>query len=277
MYLLNISLYSWSLFSGILRLLVLNYLIFCGCEYRDLEYIKPSSVHVSGLPCIGSRQISGSTTNLCDSSLEGAEPSKGERSRLTASGQAPKARDQSIFTAPNAITVARLMLLPLVVVELLAFRNFIVATLILAFIGVTDFLDGYVARRFNQVSELGKIIDPSADRVVIVVIGIVSVSQGWIPLPLGILILIREGIITIISIYLFQVKGYRLDVVWLGKVGTFLLLVALPLILLGESSTPNLGLLHAIGIGLSLLGTLTLYGAAIKYLRLLFDSKLGGK
>ena len=178
-----------------------------------------------------------------------------------------RSREDRVVTVPNAITVARLLLLPVVVFILLNTQDFILATAILMFIGATDFLDGYVARRFNQVSELGRIIDPSADRIVIVVISALCLYMGWIPLDLGALILIRESIVTAISIYLFKVRGVRLDVIWLGKFGTLLLLVSLPIILLGESRSPNFSVLHTGGLLVALVGIFILYGAVVQYLR----------
>ena len=173
--------------------------------------------------------------------------------------------DKAILTIPNLVTLARLALLPLALYFALSRHNFIVATALLVVIASSDFLDGYLARRLGQVSELGKIIDPSADRVVIVVILIVAIAHGWVPVLLGIVILAREVFISLVSAYLFRVRHYRMDVIWLGKAGTFLLLAALPAILLGQQTHPDLHFLHLVGLGLALGGTCLLYGAALHY------------
>lgn len=187
-------------------------------------------------------------------------------------GVSPKDMDQyrfdsnsRVLTVPNLITVARLCLLPVAIYEAVGRGQFVLATAILVFIGLTDFLDGYVARHFNQVSELGKIIDPSADRIVIIAVGITAIIQGWIPLWLGIVIMLREVFISILSSYLYKTRRYRLDVIWLGKAGTFALLCALPTLVAGESKSPNLSFLHLIGLGLAIIGIVTLYLAAFNY------------
>ncbi|MGP8149186.1 MAG: CDP-alcohol phosphatidyltransferase family protein, partial [Acidimicrobiales bacterium] len=69
-----------------------------------------------------------------------------------------------VWTLPNAISFARILLLGAFCWLLFGPDERIAATLVLMFVGVTDFLDGYLARRFNQVSTLGKVLDPVADR-----------------------------------------------------------------------------------------------------------------
>ena len=71
----------------------------------------------------------------------------------------------SIFTVPNVITFVRLSLLPVYVV-LLGDERIVAGSFFLGFLAATDWVDGYVARRFNQVSEFGKVLDPVADRAV---------------------------------------------------------------------------------------------------------------
>ncbi|MDA8261238.1 MAG: CDP-alcohol phosphatidyltransferase family protein [Actinomycetota bacterium] len=182
------------------------------------------------------------------------------------SGSAPESSN-AVLTIPNLVTLLRLLLLPVALFFALARHNFIIATALLAFISITDFLDGYLARHLGQISELGKIIDPSADRVVILSVGIAALVEGWIPIGLGVAMLVREAIISGISAYLYKAKGHRLDVIWAGKAGTLLLLFALPAILLGEQVHPDLALLHNVGIFLALAGTLVLYWAALVYVR----------
>ncbi len=189
----------------------------------------------------------------------------------------PDQSTNAVLTIPNLVTLLRLLLLPVSLYFALDRRDFITATIVLAFISVTDFLDGYLARRLGQVSELGKIIDPSADRVVILAVGITALVEGWIPLWLGVVMLVREALISAISAYLYKAKSHRLNVIWAGKAGTLLLLFALPAILLGEQTHPNLRVLHGIGIALALAGTLVLYWAAAIYVRRDLIPALSGK
>ena len=78
-------------------------------------------------------------------------------------GEGP--RTDRILTVPNVITVVRLALLPVFLWLLFAQEDRASAALLLAVLGATDFLDGYIARHFNQVSDLGKVLDPVADRL----------------------------------------------------------------------------------------------------------------
>ena len=87
-----------------------------------------------------------------------------------------------ILTIPNVITLVRLCLLPVFLWLLFARDNRAAAAGLLAVLGTTDFLDGYIARHFNQVSELGKILDPVADRLLFFVAVGGIMLDGSVPL-----------------------------------------------------------------------------------------------
>lgn len=171
-----------------------------------------------------------------------------------------------VLTLPNAITISRLALLPVAIYLAVGRRQYVASTLLIAFIGSTDFLDGYLARRLNQVSELGKIIDPSADRIVILTIGVTAFIQGWIPWYLAAIVLFREIAISLLTSFVFSRYKYRIDVIFAGKAGTLALLFALPGIILGQSKSPNLHLVADIAIALTVFGIAILYYAGYWYL-----------
>ncbi len=101
-------------------------------------------------------------------------------------------------------------------------------------IGVTDFLDGYLARRFHQVSTLGKVLDPVADRLVLVT-GILAITvYGAVPAWLAGVVLGRELVVSLAVLALAAMGARRIDVLWVGKAGTFGLLCCFPLFLLGD-------------------------------------------
>ncbi len=170
------------------------------------------------------------------------------------------------LTLPNVITLSRLALLPVAIYLAVGERQYIIATILIAFIGATDFLDGYLARRLNQVSEIGKIIDPSADRIVILAIGVTALVQGWIPWYLAIVVLFREVAISILTSFVFSRFKYRIDVIFAGKAGTLALLFALPGIILGQSKRPNLHIVADVAIALTVVGISILYYAGYWYL-----------
>ena len=141
-----------------------------------------------------------------------------------------------ILTVPNVITVARLSLLPVFLWLLFARDDRASAAWLLAALGTTDFLDGYIARHFDQVSDLGKVLDPVADRLLFFVgVGGILVD-GSVPLWFAIAVLVREALVAGATLALAALGARRIDVTWFGKAATFDLMIAFPLFLASEST-----------------------------------------
>jgi len=141
-----------------------------------------------------------------------------------------------ILTVPNVITVVRLSLLPVFLWLLFAQDDRANAAWLLAALGTTDFLDGYIARRFDQVSELGKVLDPVADRLLLFVgVGGILVD-GSVPVWFAVTVLVREALVAGATLALAALGARRIDVTWFGKAGTFGLMIAFPLFLAAEST-----------------------------------------
>ncbi len=147
-------------------------------------------------------------------------------------GKDPRDR---ILTIPNAITVVRLALLPVFVWLLLSQHDRAAAAILLGAIGATDWVDGWFARRFDQVSNVGKVLDPVADRMLFFVSIIAIIIDGGAPIWFCIAVLAREIVISIATLVLAALGARRIDVTWSGKAGTFGLMFAFPLFLLGSS------------------------------------------
>lgn len=143
-----------------------------------------------------------------------------------------------VWTVPNVLSVARLGLVAWSLDLLFADRARIAAAAVLAVAGTTDFLDGWVARRFHQVSVLGKILDPTVDRIVLVATVVAIVVYGAVPTWLASAVLAREVIVGGAGIVLAILGAVRIDVVFIGKVGTFGFLCSFPLFLLGDTGGP---------------------------------------
>lgn len=141
-----------------------------------------------------------------------------------------------IFTIPNVITFIRLGALPVFLWLLFADDNRAAAAWLLAALGTTDFLDGYIARHFNQVTNLGKVLDPVADRLIFIVGGGAILIDGAVPGWFAITVLARELLVGGATLILAALGARRIDVTWFGKAGTFGLLMAFPLFLAHESS-----------------------------------------
>jgi cardiolipin synthase len=140
-------------------------------------------------------------------------------------------RTDRILTVPNVITVVRLCLLPVFLWLLFAQDDRANAAWLLAFLGTTDFLDGYIARHFHQVSDIGKVLDPVADRLLLFVgVGGILID-GSVPTWFAVAVLVREALVAGATLALAALGARRIDVTWFGKAGTFGLMIAFPLFL----------------------------------------------
>lgn len=170
-----------------------------------------------------------------------------------------------MVTVPNLITVLRLACLPGYLWLLLARDQRVAAAVLLAVLGATDWCDGYVARHFRQVSNLGKILDPVADRLLFFVGigGIVAV--GGAPLWFAVVVLAREAAVSVATVALAVLGAARIDVTWFGKAGTFGLMFAFPLFLGGSSDLAIAPALWALGYVTGIPGLALSYYAAVLY------------
>jgi len=139
-----------------------------------------------------------------------------------------------VLTVPNLVTFVRLACIPVFVWVLFGAHRPVAAAAILAALGATDWVDGYVARRFHQVSTLGKVLDPVADRVLTATAVISTMVYGAVPLWFGLATLAREVLVSVTVLALAALGAARIDVLWVGKAGTFGLLVAYPAFLLAD-------------------------------------------
>ena len=140
--------------------------------------------------------------------------------------------DAGLWTWANLVTIVRLALLPVFFWLLFATGHRALAAWLLAVLGATDWIDGYLARHFHQVSNVGKILDPVADRV-LVVAGLLAVAgAGGVPWWFALVTLGREVIVSLLTVALAALGAARIDVLWWGKVSTFALMTTFPLFLL---------------------------------------------
>jgi cardiolipin synthase (CMP-forming) len=141
-----------------------------------------------------------------------------------------------ILTLPNVVTVARLACLPLFLWLLFGRDNRAAAAWLLAALGATDWVDGYLARHLGQTSELGKVLDPVADRLLFFLGAGGILIDGSVPTWFAVVVLVREALVAGATLMLAALGARRIDVTWWGKAGTFGLMVAFPLFLASEST-----------------------------------------
>ena len=144
-------------------------------------------------------------------------------------------REQRIVTVPNVISVLRLLCVPLFV-WLLVDDQGVAAALLLGVLGATDWVDGWIARHFDQGSNLGKVLDPLADRVLLIVAAVALLVDGSVPIVVGVLVLAPGADRRASPCSLLAMAGARrIDVQWAGKAGTLALMFAFPLFLLADT------------------------------------------
>jgi len=175
---------------------------------------------------------------------------------------------QRIWTIPNVISIVRLLLVPVFLWLLWkpepARRG---AAALLAVLGASDWIDGYIARHFDQGSELGKILDPLADRVLLVAAAIALLVED-ISTPINILVwfvLVREVLIAVATVALGMAGARRIDVVWAGKAGTLALMFALPMFLLADAAPSVRTVFNVLGWIFAIGGIVLGYYAAARY------------
>jgi len=139
----------------------------------------------------------------------------------------------AVATIPNALSLARVLLIP-AFVWLIVDRDTTFAGLVLFVVVIsTDWVDGYVARRTGQVSELGKVLDPTADRLAMAA-GLVALAvRDAFPLWAALLILVRDGLVLLAGLVLLLTRRVRIEVRFIGKLATFGLMAAIVLIAWG--------------------------------------------
>lgn len=182
------------------------------------------------------------------------------------------------LTAPNAFTLLRLCCIPVFLWLLFGRDNRAGAAFLLGGLGATDWVDGWLARTFNQVSEFGKVFDPTADRLLFIV-GISAIMvDGSAPLWFCWLVLLREiafGGTVAVATVAFGME--RFDVTWWGKTATFLLMFAFPGFMLGASDFPGHTLFQIAAWIVGIPGLVLSYYTALAYVPTIRASLRSGR
>jgi cardiolipin synthase (CMP-forming) len=174
-------------------------------------------------------------------------------------------RSNRVWTLPNLLSALRLAGVPLFLWLVLGPEEDAWALLVLMVAGVTDFLDGWLARKLNQQTVVGQILDPVADRLYIlaVVLGLAlrEIIPWWMAISLPLRDLLMWGLVP-----LLRTRGYSaLPVHFLGKAATFNLLYAFPLLLLGDGEGVVATLAQVFGWAFALWGIGLYWWAGVLY------------
>lgn len=169
-----------------------------------------------------------------------------------------------ILTIPNVLSAVRIVLIPVFVLMLLNEGTRFAGLLILGLIVSTDWVDGFIARRTGSVTELGKVLDPLADRLAVIAALITFVAIEAIPLWAALLILVRDVMVLLAAAWL-GAKGVRIEVRPLGKYATFTLWWGMGAIAWGNLGYPLPNAALVFGWSAFLLGTVEYYAATWAY------------
>lgn len=140
-----------------------------------------------------------------------------------------------ILTVPNALSFIRIAMIPVFVILLLDEGTRLWGFLVLGIVQATDWVDGYIARRYGQVTELGKVLDPFADRLAVGAALITFVVADLFPLWAALLVLVRDGLVLVAAGVIALTGGPRIEVRRIGKIATFTLMWAIPMIAWGNA------------------------------------------
>jgi cardiolipin synthase (CMP-forming) len=170
-----------------------------------------------------------------------------------------------ILTVPNALSLIRLLGVPLFLWLILGPHADGWAIVVLMVSGFTDWLDGYLARSWGQVSRLGQLLDPAVDRLYILAAIVGLTLRDIIPLWFALLLVARDVVLAF-SLPVLQRYGYGpLPVHFLGKAATFCLLYAFPLLLLGDGTSPVADVSFVFGWAFAIWGTALYWWAGFLY------------
>ena len=179
----------------------------------------------------------------------------------------------SNWTIPNILSGLRLMGVPVFFWLIVGPENDGLALLILIVSSFTDWLDGYLARRLNQFSRLGELLDPLADRLYVVAALAALYIRDLLPLWVVVALVLRDVLMSLLLIYLKRFGFTGVPVHFVGKAATMNLLYALPLVLLGTFNGVVGQLAFVFGWAFLIWGITMYWYAGLLYLRQVIEMR----
>ena len=175
-----------------------------------------------------------------------------------------RAGESRVWTIPNVLSMLRLALVPFFLV-LIVIGDYVGALVVLVIASFTDLLDGYLARRLGQVTRLGQLLDPAADRLYIFAALVGLAAHSLVPWWIVVVIVARDVFLVVLGVVLANYGYGPLPVHQLGKVATFALFFGVPVIMLGLAFPAVLPISEPIGWAITLWGAFLYWWAGIIY------------
>ncbi len=180
------------------------------------------------------------------------------------SPSATQVSETRVLTLPNVLSFLRLLSMP-VFAWLFATGNEEAAIILFSVAASSDFFDGYLARRTNSVTELGRLLDPLADRLLIMALAIALVVRGTMPLALALAVIGRDVLLLAAWPLLERRKIERIRVNFVGKSATAAHLIGLASLAWSETSLPAQRFADEVGMAYVLLGAVLYWVAGFMY------------
>ena len=177
----------------------------------------------------------------------------------------PRPDASRVVTVPNLLSMTRIALVPVFVALILRDGAEVVGLVLFGVVASTDWIDGYVARRTGHVTELGKIIDPVADRLAIGGALVAVVIRDAFPLWAAAAIIVRDALVLVAGLAVLFARGVRIDVRRSGKVATFLLMLGVPCIAWAGFDLPFAPLFELVGWAAYGTGISLYYWTTVRY------------
>jgi cardiolipin synthase len=191
---------------------------------------------------------------------------EGRAARLVDSVAVPDEQvSDDLLTIPNLLSLTRIGLIPLFMGFLLTGQDGLALGVLVA-AAATDFLDGFLARRLHQITRLGKVLDPIADRLMILTATLGLMYRGFLPLWLVLVVLARDIAMLVLGILIARHRLTPPRVTLLGKSATALLLIALPVLVVAAAFPVTRSVLQPIGLGVAVLGAALYWVVGVGYI-----------
>ena len=171
---------------------------------------------------------------------------------------AAKARTK-VFTFPNILSFFRLCLIPAIVWSYCVEQNYLLAGSVLIVSGLTDIVDGFIARKFNMVSDLGKILDPIADKLTQAAMLLCLLLRFPLLWILLVLVLVKEIFMCITGLMVIKKTGSVYGAKWHGKVATCLLYATMILHVFWNEITPVVSIVSTLACAVMIVISFILY------------------
>ena len=183
----------------------------------------------------------------------------------------PNKKQVKVFTIPNILSLFRMFLIPVITWLYCVLEEYYLAGYILILSGVTDVIDGFIARRFDMISDLGKVLDPVADKLTQLAMIVCLIVRFPLMLVLFALILAKETFMAVTGFVVVKKTGVVIGSSWHGKVATFLLYAMMALHLFWSEITPFASVISIALCAVMIFVSFILYG--IKLMEMLLKAK----